>query len=68
MLVAVLGGASIEGDFRFGGFRLNIWYILISLVLLVGNLVVAREIRRRQRIGLGKGCAKQKKSAQPERV
>tara|TARA_B100000686_G_C16632751_1_gene885626 strand:+ start:370 stop:783 length:414 start_codon:yes stop_codon:yes gene_type:complete len=62
LLAAVLAGASIEGDFRFGGFRLNIWYILISLVLLVGNLVVAREIRRRQRIGLGKGCAKQKKA------
>ena len=68
LLAAVLAGASIEGDFRFGGLRLNIWYVLISLFLLVGNLVVAREIRRRQRIGLGKGCAKQKKSAQAERV
>jgi uncharacterized membrane protein YdjX (TVP38/TMEM64 family) len=68
LLTAVLAGASIEGDFRFSGMRLNAWYIAISVVLLLGNLIVAREIRRRRGVSWGKPSADQKKAPKKERV
>ena len=67
LLTAVFAGASIEGNFRFGGLRVNIWYVVISIGLLLGNLIAAREVRRRQRVGWDKDLS-EKKSAQAERV
>ena len=62
LVAGVLAGSSIEGDFRFGGLRLNPWFFLASLGLLVLNLVVAQLIRRRRR-EIWEGA---KKSGAPE--
>jgi uncharacterized membrane protein YdjX (TVP38/TMEM64 family) len=47
LLVGVLAGASLE-TFSASGFRLNPWYIVASLVLLVGSLGISRLLRRRE--------------------
>lgn len=46
LLVGVLAGASLE-TFRADGFKLNPWYIAVSLLLLVLTLVVSRLLRHR---------------------
>jgi uncharacterized membrane protein YdjX (TVP38/TMEM64 family) len=45
LLVGVLAGASLE-TFRADGFKLNPWYIVASLLLLVGSLGVSRLLRK----------------------
>lgn len=47
LLVGVFAGASLE-TFSADGFRLNPWYIVASLVLLVVSLLVSRVLRRNQ--------------------
>jgi uncharacterized membrane protein YdjX (TVP38/TMEM64 family) len=46
LLVGVLAGASLE-TFSASGFRLNPWYIVASLVLLIGSLGASRVLRKR---------------------
>jgi uncharacterized membrane protein YdjX (TVP38/TMEM64 family) len=46
LLVGVLAGASLE-TFSAKGFSLNPWYIIVSLVLLIGSLLVSRLLRQR---------------------
>jgi uncharacterized membrane protein YdjX (TVP38/TMEM64 family) len=47
LLVGVLAGASLE-TFSATGFRLNPWYIVASLVMLVLSVVVSRLLRHNQ--------------------
>ena len=48
LLIGVLAGASIEGEFGTSGVRLNVWYLLASGVLLVSSLALSAFLRRRQ--------------------
>jgi uncharacterized membrane protein YdjX (TVP38/TMEM64 family) len=47
LLVGVLAGASLE-TFSSDGFKLNPWYIVASLVMLVFSLLGSRLLRRNQ--------------------
>ena len=47
LLVGVLAGASIKGQFRFGGIKINIWYVVASLLLLVISLAMSNYLRRK---------------------
>jgi uncharacterized membrane protein YdjX (TVP38/TMEM64 family) len=47
LLVGVLAGASLE-TFSADGFRLNPWYIVASLVMLVASVVLWRWLRKRK--------------------
>lgn len=47
LLVGVLAGASLE-TFSATGFRLNPWYIVASLVMLILSLLGSRLLRRNQ--------------------
>jgi uncharacterized membrane protein YdjX (TVP38/TMEM64 family) len=46
LLVGVFAGASLE-TFSADGFKLEPWYIVVSLVLLIGSLGVSRLLRQR---------------------
>jgi uncharacterized membrane protein YdjX (TVP38/TMEM64 family) len=46
LLVGVLAGASLE-TFSATGFRLNLWYIAASLLMLALSLLVSRFLRRK---------------------
>ena len=48
LLIGVLAGASIEGEFGTSGVQLNVWYLLASGVLLVSSLALSAFLRRRQ--------------------
>ena len=48
LLISVLAGASLEGQFRFDGIRLNAWYLLASGLLLVGSLGLSYLLRHRR--------------------
>ena len=47
LMIGVLAGASVEGAFTFSGVRLNAWYLVASLALLVASFVAAAVLRRR---------------------
>ena len=48
LLVGVLAGASLEGEFATDGVQLNGWYLLASAGLLVSSLALSTFLRRRQ--------------------
>ena len=48
LLVGVLAGASLEGEFATDGVQLNVWYLLASGGLLVSSLALSAFLRRRQ--------------------
>lgn len=50
LMVSVLAGASIEGQFSFQGIRINAWYLLASAGLLVFSLGTSYLLRQRQKI------------------
>jgi uncharacterized membrane protein YdjX (TVP38/TMEM64 family) len=47
LLVGVLAGASIEGQFSFSGIKINIWYVITSLILLIISLGISKFLRSR---------------------
>jgi uncharacterized membrane protein YdjX (TVP38/TMEM64 family) len=47
LLVGVLAGASIEGQFNFSGIEINIWYVITSVLLLVVSLGISTYLRRK---------------------
>lgn len=47
LLVGVLAGASIEGQFSFTGLKLNPWLIVSSIGLLLLSLILSRFLRAR---------------------
>lgn len=48
LLVSVLAGASLEGPFRFGGLRLNGWFLLTSALVLGSSLALSSWLRARR--------------------
>ncbi len=48
LLVGVLAGASLEGEFSTEGVQINVWYLLASALLLVSSLALSTFLRRRQ--------------------
>ena len=48
LLIGVLAGASLEGEFTTRGVQLNVWYLLASGGLLVSSLTLSYFLRRRQ--------------------
>ncbi len=49
LLMAIFAGASLEGDFSFSGVRLNIWYLIISLILLTVSILSAVYLKRHEK-------------------
>ena len=50
LLMVVLVGASIEGQFSFSGVSLNPWYLLASAGLLIFSLGLSSFLRRRTKL------------------
>ncbi len=48
LLIGVLAGASLEGEFSTDGVQLNVGYLLVSAGLLVSSLALSTFLRRRQ--------------------
>lgn len=48
LLIGVLAGASIEGEFGTEGVRINMWFLLASAGLFVSSLALSQILRRRQ--------------------
>lgn len=46
LLMTTFAGASIEGNFEFTGFRLNIWYLLASVALLIFSLISSYYLKK----------------------
>ncbi len=46
LLIGVLAGASLEGEFVTDGVQLNVWYLLASAGLLVSSLALSTFLRR----------------------
>ena len=47
--MTVLAGAAVEGEFSFSGFKINIYYLLASLAILVFSLLLARYLRKQNK-------------------
>lgn len=47
LMISVLAGASIEGQFNFQGVRINLWYLLASVGMLIFSLGLSYWLRRR---------------------
>lgn len=48
LLMVVLAGAAIDGDFAATGIRINGWYVLVSAFLLVTSLGLSYFLRKRE--------------------
>lgn len=52
LVMAVLAGASVEGQFYFTGLQVNGWFVSVSVALLLVSLLLSWYLRRREsRIG-----------------
>lgn len=49
LAMTVLAGASIEGEFSFTSIKINIYYLISSIALLVFSLLIARYLRKRNK-------------------
>lgn len=50
LLVGILAGASIEGQFNFTGIKVNLGYIVVSLCLLIISLGLSSYLRKRKNL------------------
>ncbi len=53
LTISVFAGASVEGQFRFEGVRVNGWFLLASGLLLVFSLSLSYLLRKRRSIPKG---------------
>lgn len=50
LMVSVFAGSSIEGQFSFQGLRINPWYVLASIGMLIFSLGMSYVLRRRSNL------------------